>query len=213
MQHLLWRYVHRIVVQDGNYRGVHRGIPLGCPLSPLVGALYLKALDDRIQQTGLFYARFMDDWVILAPTRWKLRRAIRVVCETLAALKLAQHPDKTFIGRTSRGFDFLGYTFSPSGLGVAAKTLERFAARVTRLYEQGAGATRIGAYVRHWRPWVESGLGTRHRAVGALLEQGIRCPRINGAVATGWPPGPLCAAQHQGLSTSRRGLCHTACRA
>ena len=22
----------------------------------------------------LFYARFMDDWVILAPTRWKLRR-------------------------------------------------------------------------------------------------------------------------------------------
>ncbi len=89
---LLWRYVHRLVVQDGRYREVHRGIPLGCPLSPLVGALYLKALDDRMAETGLFYARFMDDWVILAPTRWKLRRAIRLVNETLAELKLEQHP-------------------------------------------------------------------------------------------------------------------------
>ena len=121
-------------------------------------------------ETGLFYARFMDDWVILAPTRWKLRRAIRVVNETLAALKVEQHPDKTFIGRICRGFDFLGYTFSPSGLGVAAKTLERFAARVTRLYEQGAGATRIGAYVRHWRRWVESGLAARMHEVEAWLE-------------------------------------------
>ena len=56
--HLLWRYVHRLVVQDGRYREVHRGIPLGCPLSPLVGALYLKTLDDRMAETGLFYARF-----------------------------------------------------------------------------------------------------------------------------------------------------------
>ncbi len=44
-----------------------------------LGALYLKALDDRMAETGLFYARFMDDWVILAPTRWKLRRAIKAV--------------------------------------------------------------------------------------------------------------------------------------
>jgi len=57
----------------------------------------------------------MDDWVILAPSRWKLRAAIRLVNETLAELKLQQHPDKTFIGRVSRGFDFLGYLFTPAG--------------------------------------------------------------------------------------------------
>ncbi|MFI5453890.1 MAG: hypothetical protein ACHRXM_00400 [Isosphaerales bacterium] len=51
----------------------------------------------------------MDDWVILAPTRWKLRAAIRLVNQTLAELKVEQHPDKPFIGRVSRGFDFLGY--------------------------------------------------------------------------------------------------------
>jgi hypothetical protein len=41
--------------------------------------------------------------VILAPSRWKLRAAIRLVNETLAELKVEQHPDKTFIGRVSRG--------------------------------------------------------------------------------------------------------------
>ncbi len=53
---------------DGIYRDVKRGISLGYPLSPLMGALYLKQLDDRMEETGLFYARFMDDWVVITPS-------------------------------------------------------------------------------------------------------------------------------------------------
>ena len=71
-----------------------------------MGALYLKQLDERMADTGLFYTRYMDDWAILAPTRWKLRAAIRVVNATLAELKVEQHPDKTFIGRIAKSFDF-----------------------------------------------------------------------------------------------------------
>ncbi len=32
---------------------------------------------------------------------------------------MAKHPDKTFIGRIEKGFDFLGYHFGPDGLSVA----------------------------------------------------------------------------------------------
>jgi hypothetical protein len=63
-----------------------QGISLGCPLSPLMGALYLKQLDDSMEKTGLFYARFMNDWVVIAPTRWKLREDIRMVNKTLNML-------------------------------------------------------------------------------------------------------------------------------
>jgi hypothetical protein len=42
------------------------------------------------------------------------------------SLSLEKHPDKTFFGRIERGFDFLGYHFSPTGLKVAAKTIANF---------------------------------------------------------------------------------------
>jgi hypothetical protein len=108
---------------------------------------------------GLFYVRYMDDWVILAPTRWKLRGAVKAVQELMGELKLVLHRDKTFIGRISRGFDFLGYWFTPEGLGIALKTVERFAERVCLLYEQGAGENCIEEYVRRWWRWVRSGVG------------------------------------------------------
>ncbi|MGD1092890.1 MAG: reverse transcriptase domain-containing protein [Bryobacteraceae bacterium] len=145
------------------YSTVTRGISLGCPLSPVMAAIYLEPLR-RMEATGLSYARFMDDWVILAPKRWSLRRAIRTVNEMLRELRVEQHPDKTFIGRIERGFTFLGYWITEKGVtGVAPSTWDGFQERVARLYEQDAPQQetrrRIGQYVRRWRRWVLGGLG------------------------------------------------------
>jgi hypothetical protein len=175
---LIGGYLRRVVADGGVYEEISQGISLGCPLSPLMGALFLKPLDDLMGRMGLFYVRFMDDWVILTPTRWKLRGAVRAVQELMGELKLVLHPDKTFIGRISRGFDFLGYWFSPQGLGIASKSVERFAERVCLLYEQGAGENRTGEYVRRWWLWVRSG-------VGCLL--GVGCCRMGwGAMLLNW---------------------------
>jgi len=74
-------------------------------------------------------------------------------------LKLEKHPDKTFIGRIEKGFDFLGYRFSPQGLGLARKTVENFLARATRLYQQEQeapeGPSSLGLYVRCWMRWAD----------------------------------------------------------
>jgi hypothetical protein len=56
-----------------------------------MGALFLKPLDDLMGRMGLFYVRFMDDWVILAPTRWKLRGAVKAVQGLMGELKLELH--------------------------------------------------------------------------------------------------------------------------
>lgn len=63
-----------------------------------------------------------------------------------------------FIGRVSRGFDFLGYLLTPARLEVAPRAVERCVERVSRLYEPGADLVRIGAYVRCWQRWARSGL-------------------------------------------------------
>ena len=100
----------------------------------------------------------------MAPTRWKLRTAIVRVNEILSALKVTQHPDKTFIGRIERGFDFLGYAFSPAGMAVATRTIRKFVERTSQLYEQDA--LRIGDYVRRWLIWVKSGVPLITKGVG-----------------------------------------------
>ena len=94
----------------------------------------------------------------------------------VAVLRVEKHPDKTFIGRIARGFDFLGYWFSTSGLGVAKKTVDRMLDKVDRLYEQDADDVRIETYFKGWWQWVRSGVdgflraGDRHWSslVGAL---------------------------------------------
>jgi len=49
----LWSYVYRTIYYEGNYVVNRQEIGLGCPLSPLMGALLLKALDDRLEKTDL----------------------------------------------------------------------------------------------------------------------------------------------------------------
>jgi RNA-directed DNA polymerase len=86
--------------------------------------------------TRYFYRRCMDDIIVLAKTRWHLRKAVKRVNQHFNQLKVAQAPDKTFIGKISRGWDFLGYQFDGKQLTVAAKTVEKHVLRYRQLYEQ-----------------------------------------------------------------------------
>ena len=161
---LLGQVVQRTVHYGGCYRDVRKGISRGCPLSPILGAFYLKSVDEYFAGCNVHYVRYMDDILILTKTRWQLRRALRKLYSLLEPLKLQLHPDKTFIGQIKRGFDFLGYRFSRQPLRMAAVTVERFKARYHRLYEQqktapDMGAAVLGDYVTRWRRWAASGLG------------------------------------------------------
>jgi len=94
----------------------------------------------------------MDDWVILAPTRWKLQCFFIANCpvfniesrnlftgndlrlpsgwpnQLLNELKVEKHPVKTFIGRISREFNFFGIPLLagwPNGFPSCEKTVSR----------------------------------------------------------------------------------------
>ena len=150
-----------------------------------------------MERLGLPYVRYMDDWVVLARTRWALRRVVQQVNTLLDHLKVEKHPDKTFIGRIDRGFGFLGYRSVAEGLRLAAQTKQRCVERATRLYEQGAAAGRIGEYVRHWLTWVRSGcLGLVWDAflVGVSRGSGIGNGLYLGRLLPNGP-GRLCLAR------------------
>lgn len=158
---------------------LNEGISRGCALSPLLGALYLKALDDTLSSyPGVYYRRYMDDIVIMTHTRWQLRRAVKLLNQVFNRLKLKQHPDKTYIGKIDKGFDFLGYHFSRQPLQLAAITVKKHVEKLHRLYEQQSKNKKasseelawvLGQCVQHWLRWCTAGL------------QGIRLDLFDGA--------------------------------
>jgi len=182
VMNLIGQYLRRTSERGGCFWDFEKGISLGCPLSPLIGAFFLSAVDDALDKTGLFYIRFMDDILVLAPSRWKLRHAVRTVNQALASLAVEKHPDKTFIGRIERGFDFLGYHFSRVGLTIARKTIANFITKASRLYEQKRSTVLADAalemYVKRWARWAKSGLEAKMSAGKWCLPTETRCPAI-----------------------------------
>ena len=104
-----------------------RGVPQGGVISPLLSNIYLNEVDKMLERakeatrygrwTGVEYARFADDMVILVDAhprhRW-LRGAIqRRLREELAKIQVVVNEEKTHVVDLSRGesFGFLGFEF------------------------------------------------------------------------------------------------------
>ena len=151
---LVSQYCQRLEIKEGHIYLFKRGIPMGCPLSPLMSALYLKPLDDEMSKHG-FYMRFMDDWAIMVKTKHQLRKVIKLTHKILNEIKLKMHPDKTFLGCIKKGFDFLGVHFG--ALPTIAKACQdKHLARLAQRYALGASAACIGDYVARWTSWCTS---------------------------------------------------------
>jgi RNA-directed DNA polymerase len=127
---------------------ITKGIPRGCPLSPLLGAFFLTELDNTLEQQDVFYVRYRDDVLIMSKRRWGLRKAIKRLNEI----------------------------FSRKGLRLARKTLTNALEKWHRLYEQRKTAPESavdpGAYWRRWCSWARGGLTQESRnSINALIDE------------------------------------------
>ncbi|NTY88403.1 transposase [Serratia fonticola] len=112
---LLAQYVHYSVEWGGEFFTPTSGIARACSLSPLIGGSYLYHVDEAMSLIQpVLYERYMDDFLLLSPTRWPLRRAIAQLNGYLADDGFEKHPDKTQIGRIGKGFSWLGRWFTES---------------------------------------------------------------------------------------------------
>jgi RNA-directed DNA polymerase len=152
--------------RGGRFRDINHGLPRGCPLRPLLGAFFLTELDEELERQNVFTVRYMDDVLIMSNRRWGLRKAIKRLDEIFTGLGLEQYPDKTLIGRIEKGFDFLGYHFSRTGLRLAAKTIANAAEKlhrptllIEREQKQTApeGAAALDDYFTRWERWTTAG--------------------------------------------------------
>ena len=103
---IMW-LLHTIFMKDCN--GV--GIKKGCRTSQLSANVYLNELDHFIRHTlkAKAYVRYMDDFIIFSNDAEYLKYCWAEIARFLEEKLFLKLNDKTFIGVTSQGFEFVGY--------------------------------------------------------------------------------------------------------
>ena len=115
------------------------GLPIGNVTSQLFTNVYLNRFDHWIKESLRIkhYARFCDDFVVVADSQRYLEDIRERIREFLSAIKLSLHPHKVAISPLHHGLDFLGYVLLPHHLRVRSKTVRR----MFRVLEERAGAS------------------------------------------------------------------------
>ena len=101
-------------VGNGKMRGTTLpGLPLGCPLSPVLMNLVLVDLDDALNAAGFTVVRYADDIVVVGESKEELEDAARFCQRILRSFNMQLGDDKTDIMTFDDGFAFLGEDFGP----------------------------------------------------------------------------------------------------
>jgi hypothetical protein len=105
---------------------------------------------------------------------------VKTVNQHFNQLKVAQAPDKTFIGRIEKGFDFLGYRFGLPDLALAEKTIINAVNKVRqptlfieREQKQTAPkrAAMLDNYITRWLRWVVAGIAEKPIMISFCIER------------------------------------------
>ncbi|MGR5464467.1 reverse transcriptase domain-containing protein [Photobacterium damselae] len=183
---LLSQFLHYSVESGGNFHTPKKGIARSSSLSPLLGAFHLYCIDDYFaNQPNIYYARYMDDFIILTKTRWHLKRTVSKLNQFFEYFQFTQHPDKTFIGKIAKGFDWMGFWFTDKGcISTAPRALSNHAKKLLWLYERvrklpvQEQANRIERYLVRWERW-------QNNIMDSLLRVGDRDWQCSSPLANG----------------------------
>lgn len=154
---LIGKYLRAGVVIDGRLQGTRKGVPQGGPLSPLLANILLDDLDKELEKRGHRFARYADDFVVLARSRRAGERVMASICRFLAGkLKLTINQEKSKVASTDE-ITFLGFTFKGGGvIRWSDKVFAEFKRRVRKLTGRSWGVsmeyryTKLAEYLCGW---------------------------------------------------------------
>ncbi|MGH8510655.1 MAG: group II intron reverse transcriptase/maturase [Gammaproteobacteria bacterium] len=147
-------------------RGLERwtptgGTPQGAVISPLLGNLYLHALDERMGGRGYRMVRYADDFVVLCRSREEAEAALSDIRDWVEENGLGLHPDKTHVGdcrQVGEGFEFLGYRFEAGRRWVRKKSLIRLKDAIRAKTRRTRG-TSLGQVIAELNPALRGWFG------------------------------------------------------
>ena len=123
---LIEKFLNSGVMEEGKIKPTTKGTPQGGVISPLLANIALNHLDWFLEEQGIKFVRYADDFVILCKTETEAKKALEIVRNFLEGMKLEASPEKTKISHFAEGFDFLGFTIKSHSIQMRTKSLEKF---------------------------------------------------------------------------------------
>ncbi len=130
---LVQKFLTAGVLEDGVVQSTTLGTPQGGVLSPLLANIALNFLDWHLDELGLRFVRYADDFVVLCRTEHQAKKAHQAVQLFVEQLGLTLSPEKTHVTTFRKGFSFVGFDVQSSSVKMRAKSEEKYKDRIREL--------------------------------------------------------------------------------
>jgi group II intron reverse transcriptase/maturase len=109
---MIWGWLKAGYMEEGKYHSTDSGTPQGGVISPLLANLYLNEMDWVLEEHGVRFVRYADDFLLFAKTKEDIEKAAEVAKITLTELGLEVSMEKTrFVDFDKDDFNFVGFSF------------------------------------------------------------------------------------------------------
>jgi hypothetical protein len=118
---------------NGEFEKTTKGCPQGSPLSPMLSNIVLNELDHKLEERGLGYCRWADDFVIVVRSERAARRVMEGTIRYLEEeLGLTVNQEKSRVAPV-KDITFLGFQLLRGKVRVSNQARNRFKDRVREL--------------------------------------------------------------------------------
>ena len=118
------------VIFEGKFHKTLKKCPQGSPISPMISNIVLNELDHELEQKGLRYCRWADDFVILLKSERAAKRVMEKTIRYLEAdLGLLVNKEKSQAARV-KDIAFLGFQILRGKIRVSNKTRTKFILKI-----------------------------------------------------------------------------------
>lgn len=149
---LIELWIKNGIFERFDYRAHAKGVHQGDVLSPLLSNIYLNQMDKFLENSGVEFVRYADDFVMFFASYEAAERGLARLKDFLKTISLSLNEAKTSIHGKDSEFVFLGVSFKGANLSIGEEKFKRILAKLASSAKKQAisqSVENLNAYIYH----------------------------------------------------------------